>query len=196
MGINLSKGEGINLAKSDGSTLGHVRMGLGWDAKTVETKGLFGKSKSKQKNIDLDASAVLCGGGQIQENVFYGSLNSSNKAVQHAGDNLTGEGDGDDEVISVDLRSLPATVDAIVFTVNSYSGDRFDNIANAYVRVVDAESGGTELARYTLTGSGQNTAMVMAKIVRDGAGWRFTALGEAADGRTVKNISREVLAAL
>lgn len=196
MGINLSKGEGINLAKDDGSALRYVRMGLGWDAKTVETKGLFGRSKSTKKAIDLDASAALCSGGRVVEYVSFTNLRSSNGSVVSSGDNLTGEGEGDDESISVDLVAVDDSVDTIVFAVTSYGGEPFDGIDNAYVRVLDVLDGEAELVRYTLTGSGAHTAMVMAKVERAAGGWRFTALGNPASGRTVKKIEQEILSVL
>lgn len=196
MAVNLNKGESLSLAKKDGSALTRVRMGLGWDAKIVETKGLFGKTKRVQKDIDLDASAVLCSGRNIAEIVYYGQLKSRDGSVASSGDNLTGEGDGDDETITVDLSSVPSNIDTIVFTVTSYGGDRFDSIDNAYVRVLDLNAGEAELARYTLTGSGTHTAMVMAKITRTGSTWQFTALGNPAHGKTASHIQNDVLQVL
>lgn len=195
MGINLSKNETINLSKS-APGLSNVRLGLGWDAKMVQKKGLFGGTKNVQKDIDLDASAIMIGSGRVQEIVYYGNLTSSDRSIRHTGDNLTGAGDGDDESILVDLRSVPASVDTIVFTVNSFSGDTFNEIDNAYVRVVDSNSGDNELAKYTLTGSGNHTAQVMAALIRVGNEWNFRAIGESGNGRTASQIQDLALRSL
>lgn len=104
MAINLNKGQTIDLRKPDGGGLTRVRMGLGWDAKTVTKKTLFGGTKTVTKSIDLDASALLCAGSEVVETVYFGHLRSDDGSLQHTGDNLTGAGDGDDESIVVDLR--------------------------------------------------------------------------------------------
>ncbi|PJI95104.1 TerD family protein [Luteimicrobium subarcticum] len=200
MAISLSKGQTINLSKAttDGGEQGltHVRLGLGWDTKKVEKKGLFGGSKVVQKSIDLDASALLIGGGQVQDTVYFRQLRSKDGSLQHTGDNLTGRGDGDDESIVVDLTAVHPAVEHIVFTVNSYSGQTFAEVDNAYVRVVDSSAGDAELARYTLTGSGPHTALVMAKVSRTTQGWQLTALGTAGNGRTVQQLAPLALQAV
>lgn len=195
MGINLSKNETINLTKGNDG-LKNVRLGLGWDAKTIQKKGLFGGVKTVTKSIDLDASAILIGGGQVKEIIYYGKLNSANRSVVHTGDNLTGAGDGDDESVKVDLSAVQADVDTIAFTVNSFSGDTFDAIDNAYVRVVDSNSNDNELAKYSLSESGPHTAQFMAVLKRNGQGWDFTAKGVALSGRTAGQIADRVLASL
>lgn len=195
--INLNKGQTIDLTKKDGGTLKNVRLGLGWDAQTVTKKGLFGGSKTVQKSIDLDASAIMFDGGKgVVETVFFGHLNSADGSIQHTGDNLTGAGEGDDESIKVDLSRVPAHVEHIVFVVNSYSGQRFTEVANAYVRVVDSDQNDAELARYSLTGGQPCTAMVMAKVSREGGGWSFTAIGQDGDGRTAQQVAGVARAAL
>ncbi|GII99927.1 tellurium resistance protein TerZ [Sediminihabitans luteus] len=196
MSINLSKGQSINLAKSTGGGLTTVRLGLGWDVKVVQKKGLFGGVKNVQKSIDLDASALLVGGGAVRDVVYYGQLRSKDASVQHTGDNLTGAGDGDDESILVDLTKVAASIDHIVFTVNSYSGDNFSEIENAYVRVVDSASRDAELAKFVLTGSGPHTALVMARVSRTATGWEFTAIGTPGNGRTAHDLMPLALGAL
>ncbi|UDY23238.1 TerD family protein [Nocardioides sp. Kera G14] len=184
MSVSLSKGQTVSLAKKDGGSLTHVRMGLGWDA--VKKKGLFGGSKSQ--SIDLDASAVLYDAAKnVVDQVWFRQLKSKDGAVQHSGDNLTGAGEGDDESITVFLDRLPAQVQTIVFIVNSFTGQNFSQIENAFCRLVD-ETTRTEIAKYELTGSGTHTAQVMAKVSREGAGWSMTAIGNIANGRTFKDL--------
>ncbi len=184
MSVSLSKGQKVSLTKQGGGTLTRVRMGLGWDA--VKKKGLFGGMKSQ--SIDLDASALLFDAtGNLVDQVWFRQLKSKNGAVKHTGDNLTGAGDGDDESIRVDLVALPAAVSTIVFTVNSFTGQDFSQIENAFCRLID-ESNESEIARYVLSGSGRHNAQVMAKVARDGAGWSMTALGIPASGRTFRDL--------
>ena len=192
MSVSLSKGQKVSLAKRDGGTLTRVRMGLGWDA--VKKKGLFGGLKSQ--SIDLDASALLFDArGRLVDQVWFQQLRSRDGAVQHTGDNLTGAGEGDDESIRVDLGSLPAGVASIVFTVNSFTGQDFSQIENAFCRLVD-ETTENEIARYELSGSGRHNAQIMAKVTRDGAGWSMTALGIPATGRTFRDLLPALAGAL
>lgn len=184
MSVSLAKGQTVSLKKNDGGTLTHVRMGLGWDA--VKKKGFFGNSKSQ--SVDLDASAVLYdAGGNVADQVWFRQLRSTDGSVQHSGDNLTGDGEGDDESITVFLAKLPPAITRIVFLVNSFTGQNFSQIENAFCRLVD-ETNGQEIARYELTGSGTHTAQVMAKLTRDGAGWSMTAIGAIASGRTFRDL--------
>lgn len=183
MAISLQKGQTVSLSKSGGGTLTRVRMGLGWDA--VEKKGFF---RSKQQEVDLDATAVLYdGSGTVVDQVWFQQLRSKDGSVQHTGDNRTGAGDGDDESIVVELGQLPASVRSMVFVVNSFTGQDFSQIENAFCRLVD-ETTGEELARYELTGSGSHTAQIMAKVSRDGTGWTMTAIGATAHGRTFRDL--------
>ncbi|MFI1966561.1 TerD family protein [Streptomyces pathocidini] len=189
MSVNLSKGQGISLEKADGGSLSAVRMGLGW--KAAPRRGFFGK---RAKAIDLDASAVLFAAKNPVDVVFFRHLVSDDGSVRHTGDNLVGgagEG-GDDEAIRVDLQQVPAHVDQIVFTVNSFTGQTFAEVENAFCRLVD-ELNGQELARYTLTGGGPYTAQIMAKVHRAGTGWKMTAVGEPAEGRTFQDLMPSIL---
>jgi tellurium resistance protein TerZ len=177
--VSLSKGQKVSLTKAGGGTLSKVRMGLGWDA--MRKKGLFG---SRAQSIDLDASALLFdASGALVDQVWFQQLKSKDGSVLHTGDNRTGAGDGDDESIKVDLSQVPQRVTTLVFTVNSFTGQDFSQIENAFCRLID-ESNETEIARYDLTGTGSHTAQIMAKVSRDGPGWSMTALGNAASGRT------------
>ncbi len=184
MAVSLTKGQSVSLVKQGGGTLSRVRMGLGWDA--VKKKGLFGGSKSQ--SIDLDASALLFDSrGQLVDQVWFQQLRSSDGSLVHTGDNRTGAGDGDDESILVDLTKVPAHVTSLVFVVNSFTGQDFSQIENAYCRLVD-ETTSTEIARYELTGSGRHNSQVMAKVARDGSGWSMTAIGAVANGRTFRDL--------
>ena len=184
MGVSLSKGQSVSLVKGGGGTLTKVRMGLGWDA--MKKKGLFGGLKTQ--SIDLDASCLLFDSANaLVDQVWFRQLRSTDGAVQHTGDNLTGAGEGDDESIIVDLAGLSLNVRTLVFVVNSFTGQSFAQIENAYCRLVD-ETNGAELARFDLSGSGPHTAQVMAKLTRDQQGWTMTAIGAQASGRTFRDL--------
>lgn len=193
MTVNLTKGQQISLTKTGGGELTVVRMGLGW--KSAPRRGFLARLTARE--IDLDASAVLFAGTAPQDVVFFQHLTSDDGSVRHNGDNRVGgagEG-GDDESIIVDLQRVPAHVDQIVFTVNSFTGQTFEEVDNAFCRLVD-ETTGQELARYTLTGGGRHTAQIMAKVQRSGTGWQMTAIGTAAQGRTFQDLMPAVAAHL
>jgi len=192
MGVSLSKGQTISLAKSSPSTLTRVRMGLGWDA--MKIKKLFGGYREQE--IDLDASCLMFDGAkQSVDAVWWNQLASKDGSITHTGDNRTGDGDGDDESIIVDLTAVAANVQHLVFVVSSYSGETFSQIENAFCRLVD-ESTGTELARFDLTGSGAHTAQIMAKLTRNGDSWDMTAIGTTGHGRTIGDLIPAAVAGL
>jgi stress response protein SCP2 len=176
--VSLTKGQRVSLAKQDGSVLTMVRMGLGWDP--IKKRGMFG---SREIEVDLDASAIMFADQQPVDVAFYNNLRSKDGSVLHTGDNLTGQGEGDDESIIVDLSRVPAHVTTIFFAVTSYSGHTFQQIENAFCRLVD-ETTRTELARYTLSGGAAYTAMLMAKVYREGNGWKMMAIGEGMQAKT------------
>jgi len=183
MTVTLSKGERVSLTKRDGHNLTQVRMGLGWDA--MRKRGFFG---SKPQTIDLDASALLFDAdGRLVDQVWFKQLTSQDGSIRHTGDNLTGDGEGDDESIRVNLVRVPDQVATIVFTVNSFTGQDFSQIENAFCRLVDEATGG-EIARYDLSGSGRHTAQIMAKLTREAAGWAMTAIGSPTSGRTFRDL--------
>ena len=169
--IELSKGQELVLADEAGQPLGRLRMGLGWDKE--RTAGFMGTGAPE---VDLDASAVAFADGQLADLAFYNNLETRDGSVVHLGDNLTDRGEGDDEVITVDLSRVHPKIDTVFFMVSSYHGHTFEWIANAYVRLVDEHD--VELARFTLTGGLPQTGMAMAKIFRDGEQWRLRAIGE------------------
>ena len=185
MSVNLDKGQRLSLQKSGGGQLTRVVMGLGWDA---SAKGLFGRKKSV--DVDLDASCLLFDArGALVDQVWFQQLRSRDGSVTHTGDNRTGVGEGDDESIIVDLTAVPAAVTTLVFTVNSFTGQDFSQVENAFCRLLDAAGPQqTEIARYELSGSGRHNAQIMAKVARDGAGWAMTAVGATASGRTVRDL--------
>ncbi len=194
MAITLTKGQQISLEKTGGGTLSVVRMGLGWQA--APRKGLLARLTGPAE-VDLDASAVLFAGREPVDVVFFQHLVSEDGAVRHTGDNLVGgvgQG-GDDEAILVDLARLPVHVDQIVFTVNSFTGQTFADVQNAFCRLID-ETNGQELARYTLSGGGAYTAQIMAKVHRSGGNWHMSAIGEPAQGRTFQDLLPAVAAHL
>lgn len=185
MSISLAKNQTISLEKQS-SSLSKVSMGLGWDP--AKPSGFFGKLLGGASEIDLDASCILFDAQkQPLDNVWFQQLQSRDGAIQHSGDNRTGEGEGDDETIQVDLNRLPANVQTLVFTVNSFQGQTFDKVANAYCRLVDLSSR-KELARFDLTGKGSHTGVVMAVLKRTAAGWDMTAIGTPTNGRTVQDL--------
>ena len=188
MALSLKKGETLSLTKRDGGALTRTRMGLGWDSAAPVKRGLFGSRKPAE--VDLDASAIFFdAAGNPVDTIWYGQLASKDGSTRHTGDNLTGAGDGDDETILVDLQKVSPAVTQIVFVISSYSGQSFDLVQNAFCRLLDDSTPNSpEIARYELTDSGTHTAMIMAKVSRDGAGWTFKAIGERANGRTVADL--------
>ncbi|MEE2060126.1 TerD family protein [Rhodococcus artemisiae] len=170
--VSLVKGQKVTLRKDGGVALTFLRMGLGWDP--IEKRGLFG---NRAPNIDLDASAVMFADQNIVDVAYYGQLTSKDGSIQHQGDNLTGEGAGDDEVVLVDLTRIPPHINTVMFIVTSYKGHTFEQVQNAFCRLVDGTTN-DELARYTLQGGMPFTGMVMAKVYRQGSEWKLQAIGE------------------
>ncbi|MEU2227756.1 TerD family protein [Streptomyces sp. NPDC018347] len=175
--VSLQKNQTVSLVKGGRPLLSQVRMGLGWEP------------AFRGKDIDLDASVIAYGPRrELIDSCYFGKLTILNGAIRHSGDNLTGEGGGDDEVITVDLGRLPQEVTGLVFTVNSFSGQKFTEVAKAYCRLVDAATG-EELVRFDLTGAEPRTGVLMAKLVRQFSGeWDMTALGDFVKARTVRNM--------
>ncbi|MBK5375527.1 MULTISPECIES: TerD family protein [unclassified Pseudomonas] len=185
MALTLSKKQSISLEKTAGTALSSVSLGLGWDPVKA---GFLGKLMGNGGEIDLDASCILLDGSlKPVDLVWFRQLKSQDGSIQHSGDNRTGEGDGDDETIHVDLQRLPAVVQHLVFTVNSFTGQNFEKVENAYCRIVNA-SNKSELARFNLSERGAHTGIVMASLSRDSDGWKFTAIGETTHGRTADDL--------
>ncbi|MEU9035778.1 TerD family protein [Streptomyces sp. NPDC048352] len=183
--VNLQKNQTVSLVKGGRPLLSQVKMGLGWEP-------AFGG-----RDIDLDASVIAYGPQRNHiDSCYFGKLSILNGAVKHSGDNLTGEGAGDDEVIVVDLGRLPADATGLVFTVNSFSGQKFTEVAKAYCRLIDAASG-EELVRFDLTGAEPQTGVMMAKLIKQFSGeWEMTAMGEFVKSRTVRGMVKPASQAL
>lgn len=189
MAVNLQKGQKISLNKEAGGDLNKVVMGLGWDA--VKKKGFLGFG-SREQEIDLDASCLLFDDkGALTDAVWFRQLRSQDGSIQHTGDNRTGDGDGDDEQIIVDLARVPAHIKSLVFTVNSFTGQNFSQVANAFCRIVNADNG-RELARYDLSVQGSHSAQIMAKIYRHNGEWKMHAIGENGAGRTFQDLLPQI----
>lgn len=191
MAISLQKGQKISLEKEAGGSLNRVIMGLGWDTgggggKRGFLGGLFGGGGGG--SIDLDASCILFdGSGRMTDAVWFRQLRSKDGAIQHTGDNLTGAGEGDDEQIIVELNRVPSEVQHLVFTVNSFTGQGFDQVQRAFCRLVNGANQ-QEIARYDLGCQGPHTALVMAKLYRHNQEWKMHAIGENARGRTFQDL--------
>lgn len=186
MALTLSKNQSISLEKTAGAGLTSVSLGLGWDP--AKPTGFFSRMLGAGTAIDLDASCILLDSSLAQvDMVWFRQLTSRDGAIRHSGDNLTGAGEGDDEVIHVDLQRLPAKVQHLVFTVNSFRGQTFDAVENACCRVVD-QSGQQELARFDLAEKGAHTGVVMASLSRSGGDWLFKAIGRCTNGRTADDL--------
>lgn len=188
MAVSLSKNQSISLEKTAGSSLSKIRLGLGWDP--VKSGGFLGKLfGGGGDSIDLDASCILFDAGfNPVDLVWFRQLKSRDGSIQHSGDNLTGEGDGDDESIAVDLQRLPGTVKYLVFTVNSFRGQTFDKVENARCRIIN-DSNQNELARFNLAEKGGHTGVVMASLTRaDNGDWDFKAIGKSTNGRTADDL--------
>ena len=193
MGLSLVKGQKISLEKEGGAGLARVAMGLGWDS--AKPKGIFGFFRSAP-DIDLDASCIMFDAAKnIVDVVWFKQLASKDGSIKHSGDDRTGAGaasGGDNETINVDLSRIPANVTSLVFTINSFTGQTFDQIENAFCRLVNLANN-QEIARYTLSGGGSITAQIMAKIYRHNNEWKMAAIGEPASGQTFQHLLPKIL---
>lgn len=178
MPVSLSKGGNVNLSK-EAPGLNKILIGLGWDARATDGAA-----------FDLDASAFLLkADGKVRSDndfCFYNNKKVADGAIEHAGDNLTGAGDGDDETVKVELSKVPADVDKVVFAVTIHDAEarkqNFGQVSRAYIRVVN-EDGGAEVARYDLSEDASvETAMVFGELYRNGADWKFRAVGQGFAG--------------
>ncbi|MFF0285704.1 TerD family protein [Streptomyces sp. NPDC005262] len=183
--VNLQKNQTVSLVKGGRPLLSQVKMGLGWEP------------AFRGKDIDLDASVIAYGPNRNHlDSCYFGKLSILNGAIKHSGDNLTGEGAGDDEVIVVDLGRIPPEATGLVFTVNSFTGQKFTEVAKAYCRLIDATSG-EELVRFDLTGAEPQTGVMMAKLIKQFSGeWEMTAMGDFVKSRTVRGMVKPAAQAL
>ena len=178
MAISLTKGGNVNLSK-EAPNLTNMAVGLGWNPRATDGQA-----------FDLDAVAFLVNeSGKVRVDtdfIFFNNLKSSDGSVEHTGDNRTGEGDGDDEVIKVDLSKVPADVSKVVFCAVIYDGQarnqNFGQVANAYIRIVNTQ-GGAEVARYDLSeDSSTETAMIFGELYKNNGEWKFRAVGQGFAG--------------
>ena len=193
MAINLKKGQRISLTKEDPG-LKQIMCGLGWDC-TQKSGGFFGGNKQ----FDLDSS-ILCLDTDkklldVKNIVYFGNLRHSSGAIVHQGDNLTGAGEGDDEIINIDLPLIPPNIAYLVFAINIYKCNQrkqdFSMVDNAFVRLVNRNTG-KELARYNLSGSEYDgmTGMIMAELYRHNEEWKMAAVGNGFKIATLADIAK------
>ena len=193
MAINLKKGQRISLTK-DNPGLKQIMCGLGWDV-APRSGGFFGGNKQ----FDLDSSVICLNADKklsdLKDLIYFGNLRHSSSAIAHQGDNLTGAGEGDDEVINIDLPLIPPNISHLVFTINIYKCDQrkqdFSMVENAFVRLVD-RANNKELARYNLSGSEYKgmTGMVLAEVYRRNDEWKMAALGNGFKVSTLADIAK------
>lgn len=198
MAISLKKGQRINLSKDTG--LSNVLVGLGWDP--IEKKssgGLFGRfsGKTQTVDVDIDGSVIMLESNdrlaRQSDIVYYGNLKSDCGSVRHSGDNRTGDGDGDDEQIRIDLSKVPSRIEKLVVVLNIYNcertGQHFGMLQNTYISLKD-QSSEQELVHYDLTENYEGkTAMFVGEFYRDGSDWKFAAIGEATKDSTLGKMS-------
>jgi stress response protein SCP2 len=198
MAINLQKGQRVDLTKSNPG-LSRILVGLGWDPVKSGGGGFLGSLfGSSTPNIDCDASVLMLGeNDRLQNNtdvVYFGNLKSRDGSVQHSGDNLTGDGDGDDEQIFVDLSKVPANIHKLVFVVNIYDAvkrrQHFGMIQNAFIRIVNP-SNNQAMLHYNLTDdySGK-TCLIAGEIYRHGTEWKFAAIGNGTNAASLGEVVR------
>jgi stress response protein SCP2 len=184
--ISLTKNQSVSLVKTGRPPLTVVRMGLGWEP------------AFRGKSIDLDASVIAFDPQRKKlATCWFMKTTILGGAIAHSGDNLTGQGAGDDEVITVDLSRLPAEVTGLVFVVNSFTGQKFTAVAKAYCRLLDGPSGDNELVRFDLTSSEPRTGLILCKLIRQYSGeWHMTAIGDYVDSKTARGMVKPAAAAL
>lgn len=193
MSVNLKKGQKIDLKKDNGKSLKHLTVGLGWDA---IAPGFFKSLFSSTPKFDCDASAIMCQNGKLlgtQDLVYFGNRQHPSGAVVHTGDNLTGDGDGDDEQIIVNLEQIPSQYDKIIFVVNIYQAvqrsQHFGMIRNAFIRIVDNDTH-EEICRYDLSEKFNNMiALIFAEVYRKDGVWKFNAIGQATDDVSLTKVA-------
>ena len=202
LGINLQKGQRVDLTKGNAG-LNKIKVGLGWDPVGQAKSGGFlgglfsGGSGGGGRDVDCDASVLMLQEDKLvagDDIVYFGKLKSKCSSVQHSGDNRTGDGDGDDEVITIELGAVPAQFNKLVFVVNIYDAagrkQHFGMIQNAYIRVYDDKTG-NELIRYNLSDNYSDlTTLVCGEIYRHGNEWKFAAVGNGTNDMKLGDVAR------
>ncbi len=202
MAVSLQKGQKVSLKKSDGKKLSRLMVGLGWDSAKKsagqQSGGFFSRLfSSGPENIDCDASVFVCQDGKYVDRddlVYFGNLEHRSGAIKHMGDNLTGDGEGDDEQIFVDLENMPQRYDKLIFVVNIYKAvDRkqhFGMIKNAYIRIIDADSH-EELCRFNLSDDYTDMlSMIAGEVYRYKGEWKFNAVGTGTKDTGLADLER------
>ena len=200
LAINLQKGQRVDLTKTNPG-LSKITVGLGWDpVQSGGGSGLFGGlfGGGSAANVDCDASVIMLGANdKLQNNkdvIYFGNLRSNDGSVQHSGDNLTGDGDGDDEQIMIDLSKVPPQIQKLIFVVNIYDcvkrKQHFGMIRNAFIRVVNPGNQ-QELIHYNLTDNYSGlTCLVTGEIYRHGNEWKFAAIGSGTNAAGLSEVVR------
>lgn len=201
MSVNLQKGQKVDLTKGN-SGLSKIIVGLGWDPVASSGKGVFGSIFGKSSaNVDCDASVLMLDVNNklqsLKDIVYFGKQASDCGSVKHSGDNLTGDGDGDDEQIQVDLSKIPAHIGRLVFIVNIYDAvnrkQHFGMIQNAFIRVFNALNN-QELVKFNLTDKYSDmTALITGEIYRYNNEWKFAAIGEGTKDASIKSIAQKYM---
>lgn len=195
MAINLVKGQKIDLTKGNAG-LNKIMVGLGWEPVSAGKGLLSSLFGGAPKDFDCDASVImLSNGDKLESNkdiVYFGNLTHPSRSVCHMGDNLTGDGAGDDEQVFIELKAIPSNIQKLVFVVNIYDcinrKQDFGMIKNAYIRVVDTANG-QELARYSLTDNYQgSTALEVGEVYRHDGEWKFNAVGNGTRETSLKEM--------
>ena len=193
MAINLKKGQRISLTKED-PELKQIMCGLGWDV-APKSGGLFGNNKQ----FDLDSSVICLDANKkltdVKNIIYFGNLRHSSSAIVHQGDNLTGAGEGDDEIINIDLPMIPPDIAYLILAINIYKckerQQNFSMVKNAFVRLVNRTTN-KELARYDLSGAEYNnmTGMILADVYRHNNEWKMAAVGNGFKVATLADIAK------
>lgn len=198
MAINLSKNTQISLKKEDGNQLQVIEVGLGWDMASSTSGGGFLKSmfgSSSTDSIDLDASILLFNESKnLIDKVYFGKKQSNCSAIIHSGDNLTGEGDGDDETIKVDLRKVNANAKYLVVTLNSFRGQNFSQVQNAFCNIYDVENGKKAMYNINLSNAkNENSALIVGVFIRENNQWEFKNISEFTNGKVAEDLAPTII---
>lgn len=200
MSINLLKGQKIDLTKGN-DTLSNLLVGLGWDPIQKPSTGFLSSLFSTTHEIDCDAAVFMLNTNGVIPNpesvVYFGNLRSSCGSIVHTGDNLTGDGDGDDEQLLVSLNKIPQSIHRLVFVVNIYESRKrnqhFGMIENAYIRISDSKTG-KELMKFNLSDNFNNlTSLIAGEIYRYNNEWKFSAIGEGTSDSSLGELSNRYL---
>ena len=185
--VSLAKKQSVDLSKANPG-LTKIAMGLGWSP-VKKKSGLFGLGGGT-KDIDLDASCLLLDASdRVVDTVWFRQKKSHCGAIIHSGDNRTGEGEGDDETIDIDLTRLPSNVVTLVFTVNSFTGQNFNDVEDASSTVYDTSNGGKKsLGSFALAEKGAHTGIFIASVTKKDGSWVFTAQGRICPGRYLEDM--------